>query len=138
MTDPIEELKIAQDVITHQETLTFKVFSWTVGIVTALTIGLFHERVEINGWVYMSTGLVTISTFLLVAREHWGTFYVAIRRSGIIEKEIKNNSYSGFSLNKELSDAKKINILKVPRLYLPYLALAIIVLVSGFFKIIMT
>ncbi len=38
------ELNIVQSIITTQEELVFKVGSWAIGLITALTIALFNRE----------------------------------------------------------------------------------------------
>lgn len=133
--NPMEEMKLAQDIISKQEDFTFKVFSWAIGMITALTLGFYHTSIRINEWVYMLSGFVIIIVFFLVAKKHWATFYNAIKRSEKIETEMKNDNYAGVKLNEELKTGDAFSITKHPRFYLPYVALILLVLISGAGKI---
>lgn len=129
--NPLDELKIIQDIITKQEELCFKVFSWAIGLVTALTIGFFHKSVEINPCVYMTCGFTIIVGYFLVARYHWVTFSQAVTRSCGIEEEIKNDNYKRVKINETLKAGNDLNFFIHYRFYGPYAILIIIVLLSG-------
>lgn len=129
--DPLDELKIVQDVITKQEELCFKVFSWAIGLITALTIGFFHNSVKINPWVYMICGFTIIVGYFLVARYHWVTFFQAVTRSCDIEEEIKTDNYKRVKINETLKAGNDLNFFINYRFYGPYAILIIIVIVLG-------
>ncbi|WP_194868944.1 hypothetical protein [Pseudoalteromonas sp. PPB1] len=97
--DPIEEIKIVQDIIITQEQFCFKVFSWAAGFITALTLGLFHNSVSIPYFLYIACGLTIVFGFYIVGRHHWHTFSSAIERSRQIESAINAGSYNSFKLN---------------------------------------
>ena len=129
--DPYEELKIVQDVITTQEELCFRVYSWAAGFITALTIGFFHERVDIPTLIYSIVGIVIVIGFYIVGRHHWHTFSSAVVRSRQIEDAINDGSYSKFRMNSVLKDDKCIEYFGGYKLWAPYLVLLLIVLVCS-------
>ncbi|QPB82384.1 hypothetical protein CWC22_005040 [Pseudoalteromonas rubra] len=129
--DPIEEIKIVQDIIITQEQFCFKVFSWAAGFITALTLGLFHNSVNIPYFLYIACGLTIVFGFYIVGRHHWHTFSSAIERSRQIESAINAGSYNSFKLNHVLENDKSMGILGGYKLWLPYLILSIVVVVAG-------
>lgn len=132
----IEEIKLAQDLINTQENLHFKVFSWAIGVITALTIGFFHNNIDMHPAVYMTLGITVILIFNWVAKRHWNLFYCAAARSYDIELEVENDNYSGIKLNRSLNAHEKdIELKHRMRLYAPYLALSVVVLLSGLPKL---
>ena len=134
--DPAEELKLAQQVVTTQEILCFRIFGWAIGIVTALTIGFFHESVKLDPVVYMPSGIIMVCVFYWVARRHWSIFYSATMRSHEIENEINTNSYLKFKLNESLTIYKDdISPYESIRHILPYIALGLIIFICGISKI---
>lgn len=132
--NPMDELKIVQDIITTQEELCFKVFSWAVGFVTAFTIGLFHKSINIPSFAYMACGLIIVSGLFIVARHHWHTYLSAVIRSRQIESEINDETYSKVQINHVLRTDKSIGIFGGYKLWLPYLVLSSVVVVAGIFS----
>lgn len=132
--NPLDELKLVQDIITTQEELCFKIISWAIGLITALTIGFFHKSVDINSLIYIISGCIIILGCFLVARNHWVTFYRAVSRSRKIEEEIKNNTYTRVKINKALRTEDDLDFFIYYRFYGPYLMLVILVIVSGLGK----
>ena len=132
--DPMDELKIVQDIITTQEELCFKVFSWAVGLVTALTIGMFHKSIEISSYMYVGCGITIVLGFYIVARHHWHTFSSAVVRSNEIEKEIKNNTYQGVKINYVLNTDQSVGLFGGYKLWLPYLVLSVVLISAGLVK----
>jgi hypothetical protein len=130
----MDELKIVQDIITTQEELCFKVFSWAVGFVTAFTIGLFHISINIPSYVYIACGLILISGLFVVARHHWHTYSSAVVRSSQIESEINSGEYSKVQINHVLRTDKSIGVFGGYKLWLPYLVLSSVVIVAGLYN----
>jgi len=127
----MDELKIVQDIITTQEELCFKVFSWACGLVTALTIGLFHSSINLSIPVYVLCGLITTVGFFTVARYHWRTYLSAVVRSRQIENEINSNTYQGIKINNVLKANKSIVWFGGYKLYLPYIILSLVVIIAS-------
>lgn len=130
----MDELKIVQDIITTQEELCFKVYSWAVGFVTAFTIGLFHSSISIPSYAYMICGLIIVAGLFVVARHHWHTYSSAVVRSKQIESEINAGTYSKVQINYVLATDKSIGIFGGYKLWLPYLVLSAVLVVAGIFN----
>jgi len=127
----MDELKIVQDIITTQEELSFKVYSWAVGFVSAFTIGLFHKSIELPAELFIICGLIIIFGFYIVARHYWHTYSSAVIRSREIEELINTKSYKTVKINYVLKYDKSIGLFGGYKLWLPYLILCIIVLTVG-------
>jgi len=132
--DPMDEFKIVQDIITTQEQLCFKVFSWAVGLVTALTIGMFHKSIDIHPYMYVGCGVIVVLGFYIVARHHWHTFSSAVVRSREIEEEINTNTYQGLKINHVLKTDKSIGLIGGYKLWVPYLVLSLVLISAGIVK----
>ncbi|WP_215396932.1 hypothetical protein [Rheinheimera oceanensis] len=128
--DAKDELKLTQEIITTQELLCFKIFSWAMGLITALTIGAAHKRVDIDIWLYLFAGLFITFTFFNVAKSHWVAFQKAVSHSEKIEASLISNSYGSYGINKTLRD-DSVDVKLTFRFYGPYLVLVAIVI--GYF-----
>jgi hypothetical protein len=134
-SDAIEELKIVQDLINCQENLHFKVFGWAIGIITAMTIGFFHETVKIPTFTYMTSGFICTGMFFWVASRHWIIFFGAAERSKKIEKELIDGTYQGIQIHPEIKiKMSTIDWVHRKRIIYPYLALAAVIVISGVSK----
>ena len=132
--NPVDELKIVQDIIAAQEQLYFRVYGWAVGIITAFTIALFHKGVHIPSLVYIIFGLVTVCGFFIVARHHWHTFTSAVKRSRQIEDEINDGTYAKIKFNHVLKTNLDVGIFGEYKLWVPYTVLAFFIVGAGLFR----
>ncbi|RCW61942.1 hypothetical protein DET61_1384 [Marinobacter nauticus] len=132
--EPKDELELTQKIITAQEELCFKIFSWALGLITALTIGAAHKSVVINNWLYLASGLFIVFTLFMVAKRHWLTMRKAVIRSSEIENEVKNSAYSCYKINEALKKNYEGATHLSFRFYGPYLMLSGIVLGSFIYE----
>lgn len=82
---PTKEWAIIQDIINRQEATCESIFNWCLGLVTAITIGYFHDRIEISGATYLCVSLIVIVGCFLKARPHWISLRLACKRSLQVE-----------------------------------------------------
>lgn len=132
--EPKDELELTQKIITAQEELCFKIFSWALGLITALTIGAAHKSVVINKWLYLISGLFIVITLFLVAIRHWITLRKAVIRLSEIETEVKNKTYSRYKINEALKKKYESGTRLSFRFYGPYLMLSGVVVGSFIYE----
>ncbi len=121
-----DELSLVQSIISAQEEICFKYFGWALGLITVLSIGFAHKSVLISPCAYFSSSMGMLISCFLAAKVHWDAHQRAIDRSQKIEEEIKKGKYGGFKINSSLKE-KSTGKLKL-RFYLPYLGLALVVI----------
>ena len=128
------ELDLTQKIINAQEDFCFRIFSWALGLVTALTIGSAHESIDISRPLYLISGLFIVVVLCSVARCHWLTLKNAMSRSFEIETEVQKDIYSGPKVNESLKKTCVERLSVSKRFFGPYIVLFFIVIASSIFK----
>jgi len=138
-TIAVEELKIVEEIINYQESIRFKFLGWLITIISAISVAFLSSKLNIsqNSFLLLSTLIIMI--FLWLDTIHRVAVDRAIERAGKIERYLRaeNKKYDGPKIGESISikNGIKYQIIALAniRVYSPYLALFIAVLVIYFF-----
>lgn len=133
----LEEFKLLQGIARDQEELRFKIRGWCVALITALSVALLSNEIELPRKEYFLVSLMILLLFLWLDVLYRVAQDRALRRAKVVEKVLQNKcAYSGPCIRESLSVknslAEQLRSLNNIRVYSPYLLLAVTIMVVGY------
>ena len=130
----LEEFKLLQGIAEAQETLRFKIRSWCVALITALSVAVLSQKIQFSVCQFLLIATVIMLMFLWLdvlyrVAQDW-----ALRRAKLVEESLRGLiKYDGPKVRESLSApnsvADQVLSLNNVRVYGPYLLLLVILVV---------
>jgi hypothetical protein len=131
----LEEWKLASSVIARLENVEHQMRNWLFGLLTALTVALYSNKVEaLTGARFIAIGILLVATFVWMDLIHRMPKRGAIELSKEIETCLRDNlEYGGPSLSTTLAKKRtgKWNELKRMLKNTPYIQIMLLVVLLG-------
>lgn len=131
----VEEWKLTSSVIARLENVEHQMRNWLFGLLTALTVVLYSNKVEaLTGARFIAIGILLVATFVWMDLIHRMPKRSAIELSKEIETCLRDNlEYKGPSLSITLAKNRtgKWNELKRMLKNTPYIQIMLLVVLLG-------
>lgn len=139
----MEELRLLQEIIRHQEDLRAQLTNWSVGLISAISIVFLSAKIDLSGLHYILVGSALIIAFF------WNNIIFrvaqsrAIARSNKVEECLRQGGdYDGPKIGDSIGGdndiGEQVRAMNNVRIYAPYVILLIFVIIVGISKEVVT